>query len=211
MRGGLNSLRYAIGVLAASELFLVALFPRVAPALVGANLASRLILLYTHIPAVLFPLPLIVGVSVACLVVLAVASRLRPAVCVVALLIACPPACRSQSRSLDAPTGTIWKPALSAVRSQGLAILVLTDGGYFAGHVVAAGNPVDPSVRAVLPELMDMLAPAHRPPYLAILFSPGSEGEATWRTHYAPDFLRSKGYAPMQEGKSRPLAGEKVQ
>jgi len=203
IRYDLNSLRYAEGVLAASELFLAALFQRIAPALVGANLASRLILLYGKIPAQLFPLSFVLAVAAAVLLALLAASRLRPqlraAICLGALLVCCP-FLVEKNRELWTPYWNDLKPVLAELRPHGLAVLALTDGGYFAGQVVAAGNPVDPSVRAFLPEQMDALPESQRPPYLAVLFSPGSEGESTWRTRYAPDYIRW-GYTPMRQGK----------
>lgn len=203
IRHDMNSLRYAEGVLVASELFLAALFPRIAPALVGANLASRLILLYSRIPSQLFPLALVIEISAAALLVLLVASKLRPqlraALCCVALLAGCP-LLVEQNRVLWTPYWNDLKPALAPLRGHGLAVLALTDGGYFAGHVVAAGNPVDPTVRALLPEEVDAMPASQRPLYLAVLFSPGSEGEATWRAHYAPD-LQRWGYLAVQQSK----------
>ncbi|SPE41773.1 membrane hypothetical protein [Candidatus Sulfopaludibacter sp. SbA3] len=202
IRNDLNSLRYAEGVLAASELFLVALFQRIAPALVGANLASRLILLYSRIPAQVFPLSLVLPAAGAVLVTLLAASRLRPrlraALCLAALVISCP-FLVERNRVLWTPYWNDLKPALSAVRTQGLAVLALTDGGYFAGQVVAAGNPVNPAVRALLPEQMDQLPVTERPAYLAVLFSPGSEGAATWRIRYAPYYARW-GYSLVRGG-----------
>ncbi len=194
LRSDLNTLRYAIGPLAASELLLTALFSRIAPCLVGANLASRLILLYRHIPAAVFPLPLVLGAAAVAAVV-----ALRPRLCAVALVIACP-FIVERNRVLWTPYWNDLKPALAEVNDRGLAVLALSDGGYFAGHVVAAGNPVHPAVRALTPEEVDALAAAQRPAYLAVLFSPGSEGEATWRAHYGPDFTRW-GYQPVRDGR----------
>lgn len=203
IRHDMNSLRYAEGVLVASELFLAALFQRFAPALIGANLASRLILLYSRIPAQLYPLTTILGISAAVLLTLLAISKLRAelraAVCILALLSACP-VLVERNRVLWTPYWNDLKPSLAPLRGHGLAVLALTDGGYFAGHVVAAGNPVDPSVRSLLPEEIDKLSADQRPLYLAVMFSPGSEGEATWRTRYAADWQRW-GYIPVQQGK----------
>ena len=58
---------------------------------------------------------------------------------------------------------TYWndlKPILASESGAGLADLALADGGYFAGHVVAAGNPVNPAVRTLLPEDLDAMVPA---------------------------------------------------
>ncbi|HWC98517.1 MAG TPA: hypothetical protein VG456_17275 [Candidatus Sulfopaludibacter sp.] len=188
IRNGLNTLRYAEGVLAASELLLAALFVRIAPALVGANAASRLYLLYRQIPAQLFPLPVVIAVAAGMLLLLLAIRRpkLRAPVCLLALLLGCP-LLVERNRVLWTPYWNDMKPALAAVRDQGLTVLALPDGGYFAGHIVAAGNPVNPAVRCLLPEDLDS------PRYLAILFSPGSEGAATWRKSYP-------GYTPIKEG-----------
>src|SRR6185369_13006200 len=67
---------------------------------------------------------------------------------------------------------TYWndlKPTLQSVRANDMAELALTDGGYFAGHVVAAGNPVHPEVRTLLPEDLEALPLNLRPRYLAVL------------------------------------------
>ncbi len=207
VRSDLNSLRYAIGVLAASELYLAALFPRIAPVWIGANLLSRLVLLYSQIPAVVFPVTLVVAVAACVLVaLLAAPRRFRLALCAAALLIACPFLVQ-RNRVLWTPYWNDLKPALRSVRGQGLAILALADGGYFAGHVVAACNPVDPAVRALSPEQVEAMAPAQRPPYLAVLYSPGSAAETTWRSTYAPAWARW-GYVLFREGKSGVLLRE---
>ncbi len=207
VRSDLNSLRYAIGVLAASELYLAALFPRIAPVWVGANLVSRLVVLYSQIPAAVFPVTLVVAVAACVLVaLLAAPRRFRAALCVAALAIACPFLVQ-RNRVLWTSYWNDLKPALDSVRGQGLAILAFADGGYFAGHVVAAGNPVDPAVRAFSVEQIEAMAPAQRPAYLAVLYSPGSAGETTWRSTYAPDWARW-GYVVFREGQSGVLLRE---
>jgi len=200
VRSDLNSLRYALGTLAASELYLAALFPRFAPVWVGANLASRLILLYGRIPWSVFPPVWVAAAAAGVFLALAALRRFRPAVCLAALVIGCP-LLVERNRVLWTPYWDDLKPSLARVRSRGLAILALTDGGYFAGHVVAAGNPVDPAVRALLPEQVAAMPAAERPAYLAVLFSPGSEGESTWRARYAPEWA-GWGYRSAREGKS---------
>ncbi len=206
LRGDLNTLRYAIGPLLAGELLLAALLPRLAWFWAGANLASRLALLYVHIPLALFPLPVILAAAA-----VAALAALRPRVCLAALVIACPLVVE-RNRALWTPYWNDLKPALAAVRERGLAILALPEGGYFAGQAVAAGNPVHPEVRALLSEQVDALAPAQRPPYLAVLFSPGSEGEAVWRARHAGEFARW-GYRTVKDGSfglllALPPAGE---
>ena len=170
----------------------------------GANLASRLILLYSRIPARVFPLAFVLMVAAAALLALWAASRLRPplraALCGAVLLVSCPLVVE-RNRVLWTPYWDDLKPALAEIRGQGLAVLALTDGGYFAGQAVAAGNPVDPMVRALLPEQMDAMPVGQRPTWLAVLFSPGSEGEATWRARSASQ-SSGWGYEIAQMGKS---------
>jgi hypothetical protein len=198
LRNDLNTLRYAAGVLAASELFLAALFPRIAPAIVGMNAASRLWLLYGRIPLQVFPLAAVIAASAAVLLLLFLARRFRFLVWVAALVIACP-FLVERNRVLWTPQWNDLKPDLARVRGEELAVLAMTDGGYFAGHVVAAGNPVNPAVRALLPEQIAALPESQRPRYLALLFSPGSEATATWRTHYAYE-CGQWGYIPVRDG-----------
>jgi hypothetical protein len=80
---------------------------------------------------------------------------------------------------------TYWddlKPALDKVRGPELAAFAMNEGSYFAGHVVAAGNPVNAGVRAFLPEEMDAFSAEARPRYLAVLVTPGFD----WRPKYGP-------------------------
>jgi hypothetical protein len=198
IRNDLNTLRYAEGALAAGELMLAALFPRIAAPFLGVNLASRLYLLYRRIPIALFPIPLIAACSLAAALVFVFIRRpkLQALLAAAALLIACP-LLIERNRVLWTPYWNDLKPDLAAVRGQDLAVLALTDGGYFAGHVVAAGNPVNPAVRCFLPEQMDALLPTQRPRYLAVLFSPGSDAANTWRNSVNPTW----GYTPVRDGK----------
>src|SRR5262245_23466799 len=89
------------------------------------------------------------------------------------------------------------KPALDRVRSAGLAELALEDGGYFAGHVVAAGNPVDSRVRSIL--LDGLKSPADRPHYLAVLVTPGSQAASNWRDLYSGQ-IGELGYSQYATG-----------
>jgi len=87
---------------------------------------------------------------------------------------------------------TYWdpiKPALAELRGPELGVFAMDEGSFFAGHVVAAGNPVDSRVRALLPEEIDALAPENRPRYLAVLVMPGAE----WQPKYG-DKMASWGY-----------------
>ena len=184
LRSSLNSIRYVDGVLAVSELFLVSRlvrWPKVAALLVAANLASRLWILYAKVPAAVFPLRVVIASTVSALLfmlMLAPLSRRRSALaacCFAALaLLVCCPILVERNRILWTTDWNDLKPALAAVRPQGLAHLALTGGGYFAGHVVAAGNPVDLKVRSLLPEELQAIPPAQRPLYLVILPTPGS-------------------------------------
>jgi hypothetical protein len=79
-----------------------------------------------------------------------------------------------------------------------MAELALTDGGYFAGHVVAAGNPIHPEVRTLLPEDLEALPLNLRPRYLAVLVTSGSEAALDWRTRYH-DKLANWGYSVTVE------------
>jgi hypothetical protein len=198
IRSDLNTLRYAEGALAAGELMLATLFPRIAAPFLGVNLASRLYLLYRRIPIALFPIPVIVACSIgaALLFVFIRRPKLQATLAVGALLIACP-ILVDRNRALWTPYWNDLKPDLAIVRHQDLAVLALTDGGYFAGHVVAAGNPVNPAVRCYLPEQMNALPATQRPRYLAVVFSPGSDAAATWRNSVNPSW----DYTPIREGK----------
>ena len=194
---GLNSIRYVDGVLAASDLWLVALAGRAAWPLIVIQLASRLYVLYPKIPADLFPAAMVIAASIlaACIVV---ALGRRAALPAAAALILCGPFLVDRNR---VHWTTYWdglKPALAAVRSQGLAVLAMPDGGYFASHVVAAGNPVDPAVRALLPEELDALSPDARPPYLAVMPAVGVPAATRWRELYG-DRLAAWGYRPQIE------------
>ena len=196
---GLNSLRYVDGVLAGTELFLVALLAgreRLALALVGINAASRLFLLYRELrPEVL---PWVLGIAVLSGAALLGCRRLfsRPLALLAAsaLVLATPCLVQFNRRWWT----TYWndlKPTLQSLPGPELAELALPDGSYFAGHVVAAGNPVRPAVRALLPEQVDALA--GRPRYLAVLLTPGmSPG---WLSRYGPQ-LAAWGYAPALQG-----------
>jgi hypothetical protein len=197
IRNDLNTLRYAEGALAAGELMLAALFPRIAAPFLAVNLASRLYLLYRRIPIALFPIPVIaICALVAALVFVFIRRpKLQAALAALALLIACP-ILVERNRLLWTPYWNDLKPELASVRGQDLAVLALTDGGYFAGHVVAAGNPVNPNIRCYLPEQMNALSATQRPHYLAVLFSPGSDAAGTWRNYVDSSW----GYTPIRQG-----------
>jgi len=177
----LNSIRYVDGILAASELFLAALLGRFAWPLMAINAASRWLMLCTQIPLQVLALA----------IVLSIATLLPKRLSVLPLLLAiASPLLVEYHRS---EWTTYWddlKPALQEARSSGLAGLALEDGGYFAGHVVAAGNPVNPSVQAFLADQMETLAEAQRPRYLAVLVTPGSGAATTWRERYAATLSR---------------------
>lgn len=185
LANGLNSVRYVDGVLAATEVWLVSLLGRAALPLVAINTASRLVLLYARVP---FPAAVAVLCAVALGAALLLARRWAPAVLAAALLIGGPIAVE-RNRVRWTPYWNSLRPALDAVRGPGLAAFAMDEGSYFAGHVVAAGNPVHPEVRAFLPEDLDRLPPAARPRYLAVLVTPGFD----WRPHYARR-LESWGY-----------------
>ena len=173
----LNSLRYVDGLLAASEVWLAGLLGAFAVPLVAVNTASRLALLYVRVP---FPL-----ISISCLAFgLGAAvyfSRRWAAGVITAALVIGGPLVVQRNRARWTPYWDEVKPALDEVRGPDLALFAMDEGSFFAGHIVAAGNPVDPRVRALLPEEMDALAPGARPGHLAVLVTPGSD----WRPKYA--------------------------
>lgn len=191
LRSDLNTLRYVDGVLAVSEIFLVSRmlrWPKTAALLIGASLASRLFILYPKIPSELFTLRVIVASAVSVLLLiltLAPMPRRRFAWAATAFAAAALPVLSpilvERNRKLWTPYWDDLKPAIATVRTQGLAHLALTDAGYFAGHLVAAGNPVHPEVRSLLPEEVE----AVRPLYLVALPTPGAEPTAT-PPHYRP-------------------------
>jgi hypothetical protein len=198
LRSSLNTIRYVDGVLAVSELFLLSLlarWPRIAAFLLAANLASRLWMLYSNLPTAVFPARTVVAFAVSTLLVaLATAAWMRRHALLALLsgallLLAASPVLVERNRVLWTTYWNGLKPELARVRPLGLAHVALEDGGYFAGHVVAAGNPVDPAVRSVLPEELLALPPAVRPRYLAILIPPGS--------HPRTPPLEQLGYTPI--------------
>ena len=188
LRNSLNSVRYVDGVLAMSEVFLVSLiarFPFPALMLVLANAVSRLVILYAreNVP----PLALIAAAALA-LCLFALPGRRVLAAAAVCLLLGTPFLVELNR----AQWTTYWnplKPTLARLPADRLASLTAPDGGYYAGHVVAAGNPVRRAVRSLT---LDEL-PAARPRYVALLVTPGSEAGAAWRTRYAPS-LTALGY-----------------
>ncbi|HTX38022.1 MAG TPA: hypothetical protein VME43_23495, partial [Bryobacteraceae bacterium] len=195
---GLNSIRYVDGVLAASDVWLVAMAgPAIAWPFIAIQLASRLLILYAKLPVALFP-PLAVAAA-ALLAAAAVAALGRRAVWLaVAAMLTGGPFLVEHNRALWTTYWNGLKPSLAAVRSQGLAVLAMPDGGYFAAHMVAAGNPVDAAVQALTPEQLDALPPSARPPYLAVMAAPGTPASTSWRELYGPR-LASWGYRPQTE------------
>jgi len=167
--------------------------------LVVVNAAGRLVDLYAKIPAALFP-PLLVAAAALLAGGLFLLLKRRAAMgALAAVLLACPLLVERNRLQWT----TYWndlKPALNAVRADGLSVLAVPDGGYFAAHVVAAGNPVHPAVRTLLPEDLDALPRSARPPYLAVMFTSGSEAAADWRVRYGVR-LADWGYRPCVEGK----------
>ena len=192
---GLNSIRYVDGVLALSEICLAALagsrWLLVAP-LVAIHLVSRLAILYARIPAPVFPAAAVCAVAAGIFLMAFLLKRWAAPVLVVALVLAAP-LLVDRNRVLWTTYWNPLKPQIQSLHGPGLASLALTDGGYFAGHVVAAGNPVDPAVPALSPEDLDALPPAARPHYLAVLVTPGSEAGPRWRSRYG-ERIRAWGY-----------------
>jgi hypothetical protein len=192
---GLNTIRYVIGVLAVSELLLVALlwrFPRLALSLVVLNAASRAAILYAKLPLGSFPVATVIPVSVAvCAVILLLARyRLATALAAALALVVGGPFIVERNRAAWLTAWVDLKPALAAARADSLGLLVYDDWGYFAGHIFAAGNPVHPAVRALFPADLDALPSSARPRYLAALPTPASAAAAARRLRQAPDFVR---------------------
>jgi len=191
----LNSVRYVDGVLALSEIFLVALAARftwIVWPLVALNAASRLYDLYSKVP--IPPIWLALTILAAALV-----FHFRLVAGLIALLVITPLVIERNRLEWT----TYWndlKPSLEDVREKGLAALAAPDGGYFAAHVVAAGNPVNPQVQAFLPDDLDAFAPAARPPYLAAMVTNGSEAAGDWQSRYASK-LAAWGYITKNTGK----------
>jgi len=198
LRNGLNTIRYVDGVLAASELFLVWLIGRWAWPFVVLSLGSRLVMLYDQIPSHVFPALMVVASSVLVVAALVAGRRRAVVVCSVVLTIAAPLLVERNRIGWTVYWNDL-KPALAGVRSEGLAYLGLEDGGYFAGHVVAAGNPVDSTVRCLSPQEFDMLPAYARPKYLALMVTPGSEVGRTWRDRYGAR-VAGWGYQVTAEG-----------
>jgi hypothetical protein len=196
LSNGLNSIRYVDGVLAASEIWLAALLGWIALPFVAVNTIGRLVLLYVHLP---FPVWIAATCAEATGVVVGIFRRWAPAVVAAALLMGGPIAVE-RNRVRWTPYWNDLKPALDAVRGPDLAAFAMDEGSYFAGHVVAAGNPVDPRVRALLPEELDALPPGSRPRYLAVLVTPGFD----WRSRYA-DRIARWNYQPRVGGASGAL------
>jgi hypothetical protein len=195
----LNSVRYVDGVLAVSELFLAAQVGRYAMPLAVVNGASRLLLLYAKVP---FPLYVTVAAALAAGLIawfLAKAGiRLLAASGLLAVVAACPLLVEHNRNGWTVYWNDL-KPALAKARGAGLRLVALEDGGYFAGHVVAAGIPVDPAVRTISLDELESLAEPSRPPALAILVTPGSAAASDWKDRYGPRLWRA-GYRAELSG-----------
>jgi hypothetical protein len=194
LRNGLNTIRYVDGVLAASELFLIWLIGRWALPLIVISLGSRFAMLADEVPYGIFP-PLAVLAMVAFAAALFLAARrFAPVAAIVTLVIACPLLVERNRIGWTVYWNDL-KPALASVRDQGLTYVGLPDGGYFAGHVVAAGNPVNPAVQCLTLEEVE----ARRPDHLALMVTSGAEVAKTWRDKYGSR-IAGWGYRPQIEG-----------
>ncbi|HXS98062.1 MAG TPA: hypothetical protein VN736_25865 [Candidatus Limnocylindrales bacterium] len=191
MKYGLNTLRYVDGVWAVSLLILAATFRRIALPVMAIQLAACLAMLYARIPAAIYSPVAIVGIAL-----VAFALARVPVLALAALLIAGPFAVEANRRIWNEQWRDL-RPQLDALRGRGLATLTVEEAGYFAGHIAAAGNPVHPEVRSLLPE---ELAADHAP-YVAVLAAPGAAPE--WRLHYGK-VLTAAGYKLRNSG----VAGE---
>jgi hypothetical protein len=193
---GLNSLRYVDGVMAVSELFLAAMLGRAAWVLVGLNTASRLAMLYGKESLAVVAIAAAVGLAV----VYVMRHRSVTVAAPIAALVVGGPFIVEHNRAQWTAYWNDLKPALEKVRGKDLAVLAAPDGGYFAGHAVAAGNPVDARVRALAPEEV----PAARPRYLAVMITPGSEAGADWEARYGTR-LSDWGYRMLTKCKAGAL------
>jgi hypothetical protein len=199
----LNSLRYAEGILALTEVFLVSLLaPRwkLAMALAGLNAASRLWILYRVLPFNVFPPATVIVCSVlVCLgafALLRLGTRNALVASAAMLLFACPFLVERNRVTWT----TYWnglKPPLAGLPPAELSEVALSDGSMFAGHVVAAGNPVRAEVRSTPFEELAAMPATARPRYLTILQT--DESPRTWRAKYVPSIL-AWGYATLREG-----------
>jgi hypothetical protein len=199
----LNSLRYAEGILAITELFLVSLLaPRwkLATALAGLNAASRLWILYRVLPFNIFPLVAValcaVLVSLAAFALLRLGARVALAGSAAILVLACPFLVERNRINWTAYWNDL-KPALASLPPAELSEVALSDGSMFAGHVVAAGNPVRSEVRSTPFEELAVMPANERPRYLTILQT--DESPRTWRAKYVPSVL-AWGYRILREG-----------
>jgi hypothetical protein len=190
----LNSLRYVEGVLAVSEVFLVWSLGRYALPLVLINAASRLLLVYGRMPQELWAPAAVCAMAAAVAAAVYFARRWAWAVAAVGL-IAATPAIVERNRAHWTVYWNDLRPAVAAVRGPELACFAMNEASYWAGHLAAAGNPIDPRVRALLPEDVEAMAPAERPRFLAVLVTPGFD----WRAHYAGQIARW-GYTERKGG-----------
>jgi hypothetical protein len=189
----LDSMRLVEGVLAASEILLASMLGRYAIPLAALQAVSRLWWIDRRLPLDLFPLPAVCVAAVIAATLVLTARRYAVVAAAAALILACP-AIVERNRVHWTVYWNDLKPALAAVRGPDLAYFGMNEASYWAGHVVAAGNPVHPEVRALLPEDLAALAPAARPRYLAVLVTPGFD----WRAHYGPQ-LAAWGYRAQKE------------
>ena len=207
---GLNTIRYVIGVLAVSELLLVALLSRWSPplalGLVALNAASRAVILYSRLPSGGFPVPAVIAVAVAAglgaWLLMRHAPRRRALAGVLAAGLALGvggPLLVERNRAGWLAWWADLTPGLAAARGGSLGVLVYPEWGYFAGHALAAGNPVDPAVRTLAAEDLEALPAASRPRYLAALLMPGSAEAGTWQRVHAAD-LAHWGYTVAGDG-----------
>jgi hypothetical protein len=194
LRNSLNTIRYVDGVLAASELFLLWIVGKWGWPLVALSLGSRLAMLYAEIPRSIFPLLAVATSVVLAAALFLAARRFTPIAAIAALVIACPLLVERNRIGWTVYWNDL-KPALAGVRDKGLTYIGLTDGGYFAGHIVAAGNPVNPEVQCFTLEEIEL----RRPDRLALMVTSGSEVAKTWREKYGPR-IAGWGYRPQIEG-----------
>ena len=199
---GLNSIRYVDGVLAVSELFLVTLlarYTRLAAVLVGIHLISRLVLLYWKLE--LFGTVAVVAMAALVFLVFLTLGR-RGLPVAVLCLVTLGALVVERNRKRWTAYWNYLKPAIHAVAGEGLAELALTDGGYFAGHMVAVGSPFNlgGTLAAARRDLRPSRAMECVRDTLVVLVAPGSDAASIWESRYGPE-IAGWGYQKRVPGK----------
>ena len=195
---GLNSIRYVDGVLAASDLWLVALAGRaIAWPLIAIQLASRLLILYTKLPAELFP-PVALVLTALLAAAAVVALGRRPVWLAAVAMLAGGPFLVERNR---AHWTTYWnglKPSLDDREIPGPGRVGDAGWRLFRSPRGGRRKPGGPRGAGAHSRELDALTPSARPPYLAVMAAPGTAASTSWRELYGPR-LAGWGYRPQTE------------